>query len=102
MSDSRDDPELVDAITAALTAEGQYRELTDRPERVELVRRCGRAAGRRERIPVRTFANELDDAGTTEVWVVSTKPIDRDDQLGQRRLRQRLRAAVNAAASDPT
>ena len=104
MGSSRDArcSELVDAIAAALTADGQYRELTDHPARVELVRRCGRAAGRRERIPVRTFATELEDGGSTEVWVVSTKPIDPGDELGQRRLRQRLRAAVNAAASDPT
>lgn len=91
---------LVDAIAAALTADGQYRELTDNPERVEHVRQCGRTAGRREQIPVRTFATELNDAGT-EVWVVSTKPIDPDDELAQRRLRQRLRAAVNAVASGP-
>lgn len=104
MSDTQDGQRcgLVDAIAASLSADGQYRELADSPERIELVRRCGRAAGRREQIPVRTFANELDDAGTTEVWVVNTKPIDPDDdELGQRRLRQRLRAAVDAAASDP-
>lgn len=73
--------ELVDAIAAALTADGQYRELATSTERVDLVRRCGRAAGRRESLPVRTFATQLDDAGATEVWVVNTKPVNPDDEL---------------------
>lgn len=100
MSDAQESTHLIETITEALLGDqGQYREIVagKDPGRVELVRRCGRTAGRRGGLKVRTLAHRLAD-GRHEVLVVNLQSIDPGDELGQLRWQRRLRAAVQAAA----
>lgn len=95
------DADLTETIADALMGEqGQYREVVvaEDSARVDLVRSCGRAAGRRRGVKVRTLAHPVAD-GRLEVLVVNLQPIDPDDKLGQRQWQRRLRAGVEAAAA---
>ena len=91
---------LVEHIGNALfDTTGQYREVVDAANhsRVDVVRSCGRKAGRRRQVRVQTFVSPLND-GACAVWVVNVQRPEAHDDLGQLRMRKRLRATVEAAS----
>lgn len=92
-------------ISESLTGEaGQYREVVNATDddtaltRVALVRSCGRSAGRRARLQVRTLDHMRND-GSHEVLIVNVTPLDPDDEIAQARWQRRLRDVANAAAA---
>lgn len=100
------DPErLIELIGDALTSDArQYSEVLlveldgdvgAVTARVALVRRCGRAAGRRHGVPVRTLVSGPDPE-VTVVHVLNMTPIDPDDRLAVLRLQKAMRAAINS------
>lgn len=86
-----------------LTAATSVGDETLNRDRVWLIRSCGRSAGRRHKMPVKTFDMESDGGpdGPHVALVVNMTPLDPDDELGQLRRQRRLRAAINGLSIPP-
>jgi hypothetical protein len=95
----RDDEALIQQILPVLDFDHQYTRLVEawNQDLVAQIRRCGRAAGRRLGVKIRTFASDPQDRddGRIAVWVVVTASHPDDEQRIRERGELLMREVLN-------
>jgi hypothetical protein len=94
-----DDEALIQQILPVLDLDHQYTRLVEAWSQacIAQIRRCGRTAGRRLGVKIRTFATDPEDRddGRVAVWVVVTASNPEEDERIRARGELLIREAMN-------